>query len=153
NIVASLTTNLATGEGNDTLSGIEGLEGSDFSDTLTGSNNFDDILRGFGFNDTLHQTFGADILDGGADSDTIHFTETGLTYGGTKGVTVNLATHQSDLDNSSNGDREVSTLISIENVIGTAGNDVLTGGDPAHGTDSFGNRGTELFRGMGGNDV
>ena len=101
--------------------------------------------------DVLRQTAGTDTLDGGEGSDRIEFSQTGITYAGAIGVTVNLATHVSDLDNSAAGAN--ATLVSIETVFGTSGNDVFIGGDPEHAPDLLGNRTTEIFRPSGGNDI
>jgi Ca2+-binding RTX toxin-like protein len=74
--VGPVTVNLAiagpqdTGDGNDTLSNIENVIGSGFSDTLTG-NAAANILAGGGSADTLIGAGGDDTLDGGADADTL----------------------------------------------------------------------------------
>jgi Tol biopolymer transport system component len=69
-IMASLTTEFATGEGTDTFSGVERLNGSGLDDTLTGSNGAN-VLNGLGGNDTLKARDGVggnDAVDGGAGS-------------------------------------------------------------------------------------
>ena len=72
-VVASLATGSGTGGDavGDTFDGIEGLEGSNFSDSLTGDSNAN-MLRGLGGNDTLKGGLGDDtyeILPGnGADT-------------------------------------------------------------------------------------
>jgi Ca2+-binding RTX toxin-like protein len=69
-VIASLTTEFATGEGTDTFSGVERLSGSGLADTLTGSTGAN-ILKGLGGNDTLRATDGIggnDTVDGGAGS-------------------------------------------------------------------------------------
>lgn len=69
-IIASLTTEFATGEGTDTYSGVERLSGSGLADTLTGSGGAN-ILNGLGGNDTLRARDGVggnDTVDGGAGS-------------------------------------------------------------------------------------
>jgi Ca2+-binding RTX toxin-like protein len=70
-ITASLTTNTATGEGSDTLTGIENLVGSSENDTLTGSegNNF---IDGGGLGDSLTGMGGADTLNGGGGPDSVN---------------------------------------------------------------------------------
>jgi large repetitive protein len=77
-VTANLNTGTATGEGTDTLIGIENLIGSRQNDNLTGdagSNVLhgsagDDILSGDAGDDTLNGGEGADTLDGGKGSDT-----------------------------------------------------------------------------------
>ena len=73
-----------TGQGMDTLVGIEALSGTPFNDSLTGDANInwlisadfdaaggDDQLYGLGGNDLLEVAAGNHILDGGADNDTL----------------------------------------------------------------------------------
>ena len=67
---ASLETGIATGQGTDTLSGIEHLSGSDGNDTLVG-NSADNILSGSDGNDQLWGMGGTDRLIGGAGTDTL----------------------------------------------------------------------------------
>ena len=69
-VIASLTTEFATGEGTDTFSGVERLSGSGLADTMTGSGGAN-ILKGLGGNDTLKARDGVggnDTVDGGAGS-------------------------------------------------------------------------------------
>ena len=143
----------SSGEGSDTLLNIEGVEGSMFTDVLTGNNSVGNALYGFGGGDTFGVTQGADTIDGGADFDSLFFTSTGVVYSGTTGITVNLtgATKIADWNNAAAGTD--TTLISIEFATGTAGNDVFIGGDLAHDFDSTGNNTQEGFRPLGGNDT
>ncbi|MBK9572632.1 MAG: Ig-like domain-containing protein [Rhodoferax sp.] len=66
---SGVTVNLALGAasggglGNDTLSGIEAVEGSSFADTMTGGDD-DDVLAGWG---------GDDVIDGGGGNDRADF--------------------------------------------------------------------------------
>ena len=68
------------GGGEDTLSGIENLSGSDFNDTLTGDDNpniltgglGDDILKGQAGVDTLYGGEGTDTLYGGSENDILY---------------------------------------------------------------------------------
>ena len=74
------------GAGNDTLSGIENLQGSNFNDRLTGNAaanvlrgmKGNDVLRGDAGSDTLIGGTGADKLLGGAGKDTFVFDKTAL---------------------------------------------------------------------------
>jgi Ca2+-binding RTX toxin-like protein len=110
------------------------------------------IMLGLGGNDTLNWSTGTDILDGGSGTDTASFATT------TQGVTVNLAAAAtvpglnpaqvagtatgSELDGLGVAVAFTDYLISIENVIGGSGNDVLTG----DGT-------VNVLTGGGGNDT
>ena len=114
---AGVTVNLATGtaEGGhaegDTLTGIEGVYGSNHADHLTGDaghNNLlgrdgDDTLEGGAGDDILQSGLGADMLDGGGDHDSAWY------RGSDAGVTVNLAT-----DMGHGGEAEGDTLTRIE---------------------------------------
>ncbi len=70
-VVASLTTNFATGQGSDVFVGIEDLIGTASGDTLEGSNRAN-VLEGLGGDDVLKVRDGRDndTVDGGAGSDT-----------------------------------------------------------------------------------
>jgi large repetitive protein len=67
---ASLATNTATGEGNDTFISIENLTGSAFNDILTGDGNAN-TLAGLAGHDTLSGGGGNDLLIGGPGNDTM----------------------------------------------------------------------------------
>jgi Ca2+-binding RTX toxin-like protein len=152
------TTNVANrlegGAGNDTL------VGSGMSDDSLAVGAVDDTLLGGTGDDELRQTRGADHLDGGAGSDRLVFTNpngtstTGVTYGGILGVgvDVNLAKGTSDYD-TNDAENPDGTLVSIENVTGTIGNDNFEGGDLTHAPDLLGNGTTESFRPLGGDDT
>jgi len=70
-ITASLTTNTATGEGSDTLTGIENLVGSSKNDTLTGSEGNNNIYGG-ALGDSLTGMGGADTLNGAGGPDSVN---------------------------------------------------------------------------------
>ncbi|HEY8277857.1 MAG TPA: PQQ-dependent sugar dehydrogenase, partial [Methyloceanibacter sp.] len=106
------TVNLATGvaQGGDAtgdiLRSIENLIGSAFGDTLTG----DDGANAF------RPSGGEDIVDGGGDKDTVSYNTSPM------GVTVNLLAQVA-----SGGDAQGDQLQNIENIIGSALGDTLTG--------------------------
>lgn len=102
------------------------------ANTLTGADG-DDTLLGLGGDDILNGGAGADILDGGEGTDTASY-ETA-----TAGVTVNLTLQGGAQDTVGAGS---DTLISIENLTGSAFDDTLTG-------DAGNNR---LVDALGGND-
>ena len=67
----SLVTNTSSGgDGNDVLISIEGLLGSPFNDTLTGSNGDNDLIGGLG-NDLITGLDGSDYLEGDPGADTL----------------------------------------------------------------------------------
>lgn len=114
----------ATGTGNDSISGAAGN---------------DVIFAGDG-NDTLQGGAGADTLYGGAGSDTASYSASG------SAVNVNLGTGAA-----SGGDATGDVLNSIENVIGSAFNDTLTGSSAAN--QIFGGAGADSIAAGDGDDT
>ena len=108
---------------------IENVIGTDFNDGIFGNNEVNILIGGLG-NDTFHSFGGADIVDGGDGIDTVLFSAG-------PGVTVTLDDFGDAV--ASVGD----TLISIENITGSAsGDDNITG-----------NAGNNILNGNGGNDT
>jgi Ca2+-binding RTX toxin-like protein len=147
--LATATAQNTVGAGTDTVTGFEKLTGSALADTLTGDANANTIIGGAGL-DRLDGGAGDDLLDGGAGDDTI----TGnsgidtVTYGSaTAGVTVNLSTTKAQNTIGAGSD----TLATVENIIGSAFNDTLTGttGDNV----MSGGAGVDTIDGGSGNDT
>jgi Calcineurin-like phosphoesterase/RTX calcium-binding nonapeptide repeat (4 copies) len=67
-VTVNLALGTASGDGNDTLSNVENVIGSDFDDTITG-NTLVNVLTGGGGNDMLLGGAGNDTLTGGAGID------------------------------------------------------------------------------------
>ncbi|MDQ1159332.1 Ca2+-binding RTX toxin-like protein [Sphingomonas sp. SORGH_AS 950] len=123
----------------DILSGFEKVLGSAYADRLTAAATGSTLMGGAG-NDTLVAGAGADTIDGGADNDTIDYS------GSTAGVTVDLATQTA-----SGGDAQGDVITNVENVIGTAYADTLTG--DGGGNILRGGAGDDVLAGLGGADV
>jgi Ca2+-binding RTX toxin-like protein len=130
----------------DSYSGIEGLIGSGFSDTLAGSALVSDTIYGGAGDDQLSgsgtgtgDTFG-DTLYGGADLDR-------TTYNGSA-LAITLA-----LDGSagSGGNAQGDRLFEIEWLVGSQGNDLLGGSGGADTLD--GDLGNDIVSGGAGNDL
>jgi Ca2+-binding RTX toxin-like protein len=124
---------VAGGAGDDVIDGGEGddtLLGEAGDDLLKGGDGDDRLFGGVG-NDVLVGGAGDDLLDGGEGIDTADYSTD------TAGVTVNLAEGYAEGDEAGSDE-----LVSIENVIGGAGNDVLKG-----------DGGDNVFIGGAGNDV
>jgi Ca2+-binding RTX toxin-like protein len=138
----------------DVLISIEEVDGSAFGDRLRG-NGGANYLFGAGGNDLLEGRGGADTLNGGAGIDTASYESS------TSGVTVRLddivtGTASSAAGGHATGD----TLISIENLVGSAQADLLTGSsvnnriEGGGGTDEiYGLAGADTLSGGDGNDV
>jgi hypothetical protein len=74
NSAAGVTVNLelgtATGEGNDTITNVESVIGSQFNDNITG-NDANNVIAGLDGGDRLYGQGGDDRLEGGAGNDTL----------------------------------------------------------------------------------
>jgi len=147
------------GSGTDTLSSIEKLFGSNYSDTLYGTSG-SNYLRGFGGDDRLESGgsgnnrligdsgndflvggSGNDILHGGADNDSASYLEAN------SGVTVDLLITTGQ----STGGGGTDTLTSIERLYGSNFNDNLYGTNGANYLRGY--NGSDVLDGRGGNDT
>ena len=129
----------------------EGTRGSaDQNEYINVSNiegsNHDDILTGHGGANLFYGGGGADTIDGGGGIDTVSYADTPYNAR-PDGVTVDLS------DNSKNvgGDAAGDTLTNIENIIGTEGDDTITGDAQNNRLD--GGDGADTLDGGDGNDV
>lgn len=130
-------TGTVTGTGglvkNDTLTSIEKVIGGQGNDTMIlGART--EAAGGAG-DDTFKSGTGANVINGGGGFDTVSY------MGRDDGITVDLARKTA-----SDGD----TLIEIENVIGTAHGDLITGNAAAN--ELFGGDGRDYLKGGAGND-
>ncbi|NQY38219.1 MAG: hypothetical protein HRT37_25430, partial [Alteromonadaceae bacterium] len=152
---AGVTVDLSEGIGKngdaqgDILVGIESLVGSAYDDKLVGDSSNNELAGGEG-DDELNGGVGADVLDGGKGTDDI-----AAYTGSNSGININLFT-----ETASGGDAEGDTLISIENIVGSAHNDNITGDDQdnkiegMNGADTLaGGKGNDDLSGGSGNDT
>ncbi len=129
----AVTVNLATGsasgaDGNDVLSGFQGI--------ITG--NFNDALTGDGLDNYLEAGGGNDTMDGGAGWDVLSYTNA------TGGVTVNMAT------GTASGAAGNDSFTGIEALRGSEFSDTLTGGEV--NDEIQGRAGNDSIDGGAGND-
>jgi Ca2+-binding RTX toxin-like protein len=138
-----LPSTLNGGAGNDQLTG------SMHGDVLIGEVG-DDVLSGLAGSDLLDGGLGADILSGGADIDTVTYT------GRTNDLTISLDDVANDGETGENDDvqGDVQNVIAgdgNDTLIGSVGNNVLSGGD---GHDTLdGNLGSDTLNGGDGSDA
>jgi Ca2+-binding RTX toxin-like protein len=151
-VQVDLQARTATGEGTDTLTGIDWAIGSQSGDTLTG-NAADNVLDGAGGNDKLDGGPGGDMLTGGAGDDTI----AGGSGAGNGVLERDYAVYtaapggvQVDLAAGRATGWGNDTLSGIEGVFGSRFNDVLAGG--AGDNLLWGQDGDDELRGQDGED-
>jgi Ca2+-binding RTX toxin-like protein len=137
-----LATGKATGEGNDTLQGIDLVAGSSFNDVITGNADTNMINGGPG-NDRINGGPGGDLLSGDAGDDVVD----GGTAGGTGPLQVDYLVYTNapgpvdvDFPSGKTSGWGNDTVSNVEGVFGSRFNDLLTG------------NGTSLLWGMDGND-
>ena len=146
NVSVDLGASRATGDGTDTLSGIENVVVGGGDDTVTGSADANTLEGGAG-NDRLNGGAGNDVLVGGAGNDKI--------TGGAGVDTADLSDAQSNVSvdlvtNRATGDG-TDTLSGIENVVVGGGDDTVKGSADANTLD--GGAGNDTLTGGGGGDV
>ena len=115
----------------------ETITGTSDDDTLGGAGG-DDLVIGDAGNDIMVASAGSDTLDGGAGTDTFDVDNSA----------VNAAAFNVDLGAGTAG---ATTLIDIENVLGGAGDDTITG--TAGDNLLSGGAGNDLLLGLAGEDV
>ena len=152
------STGVLPGLGTDSYMNIEGVFGTNFADTLTGSG-LNDILRGGGGNDSIFGGNGFDVIRGGEGNDTIDGGGGGdnisFSDSTTAGVGINFTLVRGSLDTvvdlTSIG-LGTDTYRNIEGVIGTNFADTLTGSSVNDSLDGGGVTDTgddTLFGGLG----
>jgi Ca2+-binding RTX toxin-like protein len=163
-IGSSRNDSLVGNSGNNSLNGGNGddiLNGGDGNDTLDGGDNGNDILNGGTGNDTLNGGTGNDTLNGGTGNDTLNGdtgSDTADYSYSTREITANLSLAQAQV--TFIGSQETDQLISIENIIGSSGNDSLVGNsgnntlNGGNGIDTLnGGAGHDTLNGGNGNDI
>ncbi len=164
---------LAAGEANgkiggvsvmtDTLAGIENVIGTAGNDRISGSDEAnlidagdgDDLVDALGGDDTLIGALGDDTIEGGDGSDTVDysaFEEAFVNIGDSDAGVGGLILAAGEANGKIGGVSVMTdTLAGIENVIGTAGNDRISGSDEANLIDA--GDGDDLVDALGGDDT
>lgn len=135
----------------DTLISIENVKGSIFSDKITG-NSLSNTLDGAGGNDIIAGGRGTDVMVGGDGIDTTSFAGPS-TFTVSQSVNASLLTGIATTTRSSffaADETETDTITGFENLIGSDGNDTLTGDGQANTLD--GGKGNDTLAGLGGLD-
>ena len=127
-VTADLTAGTATGEGTDTIVGVEDLEGSPFPDVLTGN----------GAENFLFPGGGDDQVNGGDNLDAVFF------ISAPGGITL-------DLSLGTAGGEGADALSAIENAVGSPFNDSMTGSAEANALIGF--AGDDALSGLDGDDL
>lgn len=132
--------------GIDTLTGIEGVRGSDFADAFFGSAG-DEYFRGMN---------GADLINGGAGFDYADYRSEAANGGGL-GLIANLSGSDIDVGGTLVGAgfaRDTfgfsDTLIGVEGIVGSDNNDYVAGSETVN--ELRGRNGNDILMGMGGAD-
>ena len=144
-VTVDLAAGTATGQGTDTLLGMDGVVGSAGDDVISGSARTE-ILDGRGGNDRIAGRAGADWLDGDAGNDLLDGgpgQDTG-SFGAPRGVRVDLGAGRAT---GWGTDRRVS----IEDAEGSRFADLLRGTNGRN--ELSGGKGNDSLTGLGGNDA
>lgn len=139
NTGTSVTVNMAsgttTGALTQTFTGFENITGGSAADTLTGDEGNNVITGGAG-DDILNANGGSDTLDGGANNDTATY----VSYAAA--INVNLGAASLQVDDGVGG---VSSLISIETLVGTSYDDTFNSGSTSRTISLNGGAGTDTM--------
>lgn len=149
------------GEGGDVFTSIEGVYGTAFADTLTGTDG-SDLLLGYwengsganndtivagGGDDSVYIGVGTHSVDGGTGNDILEFLDTANDTGAGAGFVFDLRQQGGAQDTG----RGLVTASGFENVTGSWENDTLTGDGETNVLSGSG--GNDTVNGLGGNDV
>lgn len=128
-----------TSSDKDVYDSIEDATGTNHDDIIIG-NSEANSLNGLGGQDTFHSSDGADVIDGGDDTDTAIY------WGSDGAIDVDLAA-----GTGSGGHAQGDTLISIENLRGSnLDGNILRGSEVANSISSYGN--FDVIETRGGED-
>ncbi|MGF9759707.1 right-handed parallel beta-helix repeat-containing protein [Microvirga sp. 0TCS3.31] len=125
--------------------------GTSGSNTLTGRDNIDDVMKGLGGNDTIRGRGGNDSLDGGSGNDRVYGDSGDDRVTGNTGNDYVHAGSGNDYANGGSGNDKVYGSTGLDRVYGGSGHDTVDGGS---GDDwVYGDSGNDRVYGGTGNDV
>jgi Ca2+-binding RTX toxin-like protein len=160
-VTVDLWTYAANGQGFDTLQGIENVKGSASADSL-GGDNLANTLVGNGGDDNVSGREGDDVLYGGSGYDSlVPWTGDDRVIGGDGTDTLTLGQQftatgadgiRADLRAGTSVGQGSDRIRGVENLIGSAADDVLKGDRAPNHLDG-GNYGSDELYGRGGDDV
>jgi Ca2+-binding RTX toxin-like protein len=126
-VQVNLSTNTATGEGADALTGGENVGGSSFADTIRGDAG-NNVLNGRGGNDAIQGSGGDDVVNGGSGHDELAGNGGNDTVRGQSGRDTVRGGGGDDVTKGDGGDDTVFGGAGDDNLAGGAGKDHLRGG-------------------------
>ncbi|MFZ4756535.1 MAG: beta strand repeat-containing protein [Burkholderiaceae bacterium] len=160
-VTVDIAANTASGgdAAGDVISSFQHLVGSAHGDSLTGDSLANtmqagggadlvwggggaDTIDGEAGNDTINGGAGADIIDGGSGTNTVDYTGSTKVYVDVSNIAAGTGSF---------GDANGDSLVNIQNVTGSAGDDTLIGGSDANVLSGAG--GTDTIEGGGGADT
>src|SRR5262245_49723600 len=127
---------------------VYGTGTSETIDASDGVTNLADTIYGYGGNDTILGLGGKDLIIGGARGEAVHGgdgIDAAFYTDSSEAVSVNLSTGKG-----TGGTAQGDTLTSIENLFGSAYDDVLTGNSGDNALSGMG--GADILKGSGGAD-
>ncbi|HEV3471751.1 MAG TPA: hypothetical protein VG408_00905, partial [Actinomycetota bacterium] len=146
-ITVNLVTGLVTGQGTDTVSNVEGADGTRGDDSFTGNNEDNEFTQMFEGNDTVDAAAGDDLVDGGDGVDDLDGGP-GQDLLGHLDHSVAVAV---DLQAGTSTGTETDQIDNFEDVIGSFENDEISGDSGANLL--MGAPGDDTIMGLAGDDT
>jgi Ca2+-binding RTX toxin-like protein len=160
-VVVNLSTNSAIGQGADTITNFENVNGSNYNDNITGNwtnnviygNSGNDVINGGAGNDILNGGTGIDTMLGGLGNDTYYVDNAGDITTETSTVSTEIDTVISSVGRTLGANLENLALTGTAAINGSGNtlNNTLTGNSGANTL--WGGTGNDTLNGGAGNDT